>query len=58
MQPIRFSDLLAGTAGCKSIGMNLSLLVFTLQILVTIFALICESGEDERFAGDKLGYRS
>jgi hypothetical protein len=38
--------------------MNLSLILFTLQILVTVYALIHESGEDERFAGDKLGYRS
>jgi hypothetical protein len=38
--------------------MNLSLVVFTLQVLVTVYALIRESGEDERFAGDKLGYRS
>lgn len=28
------------------------------QILITVFALAFESGEDERFAGDKLGYRS
>jgi hypothetical protein len=38
--------------------MNLPLILFTLQVLVTVFALIRESGEDERFAGDKLGYRS
>jgi hypothetical protein len=38
--------------------MNLSLILFALQVLITIFALVCESGEDERFAGDKLGYRS
>jgi hypothetical protein len=38
--------------------MNLSLILFALQILVTVIALIRESGEDERFAGDKLGYRS
>jgi hypothetical protein len=38
--------------------MNLPLILFTLQVLVTVFALIRESGEDERFAGDKLAYRS
>jgi hypothetical protein len=38
--------------------MNLPLMLLTLQVLVTVFALIRESGEDERFAGDKLGYRS
>jgi hypothetical protein len=37
--------------------MNLPLMLLTLQVLVTVFALIRESGEDERFAGDKLGYR-
>ncbi len=31
---------------------------FVFQILTTVFALAFESGEDERFAGDKLGYRS
>jgi len=38
--------------------MNLSLILFTLQLLVTVFAFVRESGEDESFAGDKLGYRS
>jgi hypothetical protein len=38
--------------------MNLSLILFAVQILVTIFALVRESGEDERFAGDTLSYRS
>jgi hypothetical protein len=38
--------------------MNLPLMLLTLQVLVTVFALIRESEEDERFAGDKLGYRS
>jgi hypothetical protein len=38
--------------------MNLSLILFTLQVLVTVFTLLRESGEDESFAGNKLGYRS
>jgi hypothetical protein len=38
--------------------MHLSLILFTLQVLVTVFSLVRESGEDESFAGDKLGYRS
>jgi hypothetical protein len=38
--------------------MSLSLILFAVQILVMIFALVRESGEDERFAGDKLSYRS
>ena len=31
---------------------------FVFQILTTVFAVAFESGEDERFEGDKLGYRS
>jgi hypothetical protein len=38
--------------------MSFSLMLFVFQILVTVFTLAFESGEDERFAGDKLGYRS
>jgi hypothetical protein len=38
--------------------MNVSLILFTLQVLVTVFTLLRESGEDESFAGNKLGYRS
>jgi hypothetical protein len=38
--------------------MNLSLILFTLQVLVTVFTLLREPGEDESFAGNKLGYRS
>lgn len=38
--------------------MSLSLIFFFIQVLVTIFALVRESGEDPRFAGDKLIYRS
>ncbi len=56
-----FNDLAAllqRAAGCESIGMSLSLILFAVQILVTIFALVRESGEDERFAGDTLSYRS
>jgi len=34
------------------------LVVFALQVLVSVFSLLRESGEDESFAGDKLGYRS
>jgi hypothetical protein len=47
-----------GVATCESSGMNLSLVVFALQVLVSVFSLLRESGEDESFAGDKLGYRS
>jgi hypothetical protein len=45
-------------AKCESSGMNVSLIVFAVQVLVSVFSLLRESGEDESFAGDKLGYRS
>jgi hypothetical protein len=38
--------------------MSLSLILVAVQILIAIFALIRESGEDERFEGDTLAYRS
>jgi hypothetical protein len=38
--------------------MHVSLILFTLQVVASVFSLVLESGEDERFAGDKLGYRS
>ena len=38
--------------------MNIALIVLALQITVVVAALLREKGEDERFAGDKLGYRS
>jgi hypothetical protein len=38
--------------------MSLSIILFAVQLLVTVTSLIREWGEDERFAGDKLGYRS
>jgi hypothetical protein len=39
-------------------GMTLSLILVAVQILIAIFALIRESGEDKRFEGDTLAYRS
>jgi len=38
--------------------MNILLILLAVQVLVTVFALVFESGEDPRFAGDKLAYRS
>jgi len=38
--------------------MNLTLILLAIQMLVTVFALIHDRGEDERFAGEKLAYRS
>jgi hypothetical protein len=38
--------------------MNIWLIVLAVQVIVAIVALVKESGEDERFEGDKLGYRS
>jgi hypothetical protein len=38
--------------------MTLSLILLAAQILITVIALVRESGEDPRFEGDKLMYRS
>lgn len=38
--------------------MSISLILVAFQIIITILALVCETGEDPNFAGDKLGYRS
>jgi hypothetical protein len=43
---------------CKSMGMTLSLILLAAQIIFTAVALFRESGEDARFEGDKLIYRS
>jgi len=38
--------------------MNFWLILLAAQIVIAAFALFRESGEDKRFAGDKLGFRS
>jgi hypothetical protein len=38
--------------------MNLWILLLAAQILVTVFALLRESGKDTRFDDNKLEYRS
>ena len=38
--------------------MSLSIILFILQVVITVFALLRESGEDKRFNGDALSYRS
>ncbi len=38
--------------------MTLSLILVGLQVVVIAFALLRESGTDNRFEGDTLGYRS
>jgi hypothetical protein len=43
---------------CKSIGMTFSLILLAAQMIFTVVALFRESGEDARFEGDKLIYRS
>lgn len=45
-------------AGCPIQGMNLALIVFLIQVVVVLAALVRERGEDAAFQGDKLGYRS
>lgn len=43
---------------CEPKGMTFFILLLAVQIAVALFALVHESAEDPRFAGDKLGYRS
>jgi hypothetical protein len=38
--------------------MIVAIIVLTVQVLITVASFIQESGEDPRFQGDKLGYRS
>jgi len=39
-------------------GMTFSIILFAVQIAVTLFALLREAGKDTRFSGDRLDYRS
>ena len=59
--PILFRSLAIGSGwrtGCLIRGMTLTLIVIALQVVVTLVALLRESGEDTRFEGDKLTFRS
>jgi len=38
--------------------MNFWLIILALQVAVTVFAFVRESGSDARFDGDKLEFRS
>jgi hypothetical protein len=38
--------------------MSIALIVLAVQVAALAIVLFRERGEDERFAGDKLGYRS
>jgi hypothetical protein len=38
--------------------MNIFLILLAIQVLVTVFALFGECGEDKAFEGDRIGYRS
>jgi hypothetical protein len=40
------------------VGMNIWILLLAIQVLVTVFALVRESGKDGRFDDEKLEYRS
>lgn len=53
-----FSMAYVRKPACLSKGMTLSLILLAAQVLVTVFALVRESGEDPRFEGDKLTFRS
>jgi len=43
---------------CLSMGMTILLILLTIQVLITLLALVFETGEDSSFEGDKLMYRS
>ncbi|MBV8897820.1 MAG: hypothetical protein JO051_15010 [Acidobacteriaceae bacterium] len=45
-------------AACLIKGMTLMLIVIALQVVVTLVSLLREFGEDSRFEGDKLTFRS
>jgi hypothetical protein len=38
--------------------MTLALIAIAAQLIFALVSFLRESGEDERFAGDKLGFRS
>jgi hypothetical protein len=43
---------------CLRVNMNMSLIIFAAQIVVTLLAFLGGLEEDPRFADDKLMYRS
>ena len=43
---------------CLRTGMSFWLILFAVQAVVMVFALVRESGKDLRFEGEKLAYRS
>jgi hypothetical protein len=47
-----------GNDRCPIQGMNVWLILLTVQVVVAVIALLRERGEDHRFEGEKLGYRS
>jgi hypothetical protein len=56
-----FSQLravLVRQARCKTKGMNICLAILGLQLVAFVISLLRESGEDTRFSGEKLIYRS
>lgn len=46
------------SGACPYQGMSFWMILFAAQIVVTAFALFRESRRDNRFEGDKLGFRS
>jgi hypothetical protein len=47
-----------GTGSAFHMGMSFWLIVLAVKVVVLLFALVRESGEDPRFAGEELQYRS
>ncbi len=53
-----FQQLSCWRGACEYQGMSFWLILFAAQIIVTVVALVRESGKDARFEGEKLGFRS
>jgi hypothetical protein len=58
LNPQYFQQLRSWLCSCEYQGMSFWLILFAAQIIVTVFALVRESGKDARFEGEKLGFRS
>lgn len=44
--------------GCEMTGMNIWIILFAVQAIATLVALLRESSNDAQFDGDKLEFRS
>lgn len=53
-----FQSVRDGRANAFHRGMNCWLIILGVKVVVLLFALLRERGEDPRFAGEELQYRS